>query len=337
MKKVALISGITGQDGSYLAEYLLENNYTVHGIIRRSSSFNTGRIDHIFKNKHLKLHYGDLTDSHNIFGLVKKINPNEIYNLAAQSHVAVSFQIPEYTANADAIGTLRFLESIRILKSNCKFYQASSSEMYGDQGDKILSEKNFFDPASPYGAAKLYSYNIVRIYRKAYGIFASNGILFNHESPRRGGTFVTKKIIDGLVDIKKKKIDTLYLGNLNAIRDWGHAKDYVEGIVKILKFKKPEDFVLATGKNFSVREFVEKAGKKLGMRIVWKGRGEREAGIDTISNKAVIKIKNKYLRPYEIKHLKGDFSKARKLLKWNPKINIDGLISEMIEAKIAEK
>lgn len=337
MRKVALISGITGQDGSYLAEYLLKNNYIVHGIIRRSSSFNTGRINHIFKNKYLKLHYGDLTDSHNIFSLVKKINPNEIYNLAAQSHVAVSFQIPEYTANADAIGTLRFLEAIRILKSNCKFYQASSSEMFGDQGNKILSEKNFFDPASPYGAAKLYSYNIVRIYRKAYRIFASNGILFNHESPRRGGTFVTKKIIDGLVDIKKKKIDTLYLGNLNAIRDWGHAKDYVEGIVKILRYKKPDDFVLATGKNFSVREFVEKAGKKLGMRIVWRGRGEREVGIDLVSDKIIIKLKNKYLRPYEITYLKGDFSKARKLLKWTPKISIDGLISEMIEAKIAEK
>ena len=335
-KKIALITGITGQDGSYLAEFLLKKNYIVHGVKRRSSSLNTHRIDEIYiepfsKKENFILHYGDVVDSLSIFQLIKKINPDEIYNLAAQSHVSVSFEVPEYTAQADAIGALRILETIRSLKltNKTKFYQAGTSEMYGKVKQIPQNEKTGFNPRSPYGVAKVYAHWITINYREAYNIFASNGILFNHESPRRGETFVTKKIVRGLVEIANKKRSKLYLGNLNAKRDWGHAKDYVEAMWKILQYNKPDDFVISTGKQYSVKQFVNIVAKKLKMKITWKGMGVHEKGYDH-NGKCIIECKPKYFRPLEVDTLLGDSKKARKILKWKPKYNISTLVEEMV-------
>ncbi len=338
-RKVALITGITGQDGSYLAELLLKKKYTVHGIIRRSSSFNTGRIDNIYQSpystkKNFILHYGDLTDSLSLQYLINKILPDEIYNLAAQSHVRVSFDIPEYTSNVDALGTLRILETIRSINTKkIKLYQASTSELFGNSKPP-QNENTLLTPQSPYGVAKLYSYWMIKTYRNAYGIFASNGILFNHESERRGGTFITKKIVDGAIRIKFKKQQKLYLGNLEAKRDWGYAVDYVEGMYKILQYKKPDDFVLATGKSFTVRKLVETVFKFLDMPIIWKGGGLNEKGIDKNTNKILIEIKSEYFRPLEVNHLKGDFAKARKLLNWLPKHRFEDFIHIMIKKEL---
>ena len=337
-KKVALITGVTGQDGSYLAELLLRKNYNVHGIKRRSSSINTDRVDHIFeevikKKKKFTLHHGDMNDYVSLLRIIKDTKPNEIYNLAAQSHVAVSFEMPEYTANADGLGVLRILEAIKNsgFKNKIKFYQASTSELYGNQtSNKSQNENTPFNPASPYGAAKLYAYWITRNYRESYNIHASNGILFNHESPRRGETFVTRKITIGLSKIKKGLMKTLYLGNLDSKRDWGHAKDYVEAMWKILQQNKPDDYVVSTGKTFSVRKFVETAGKVLGFKIFWRKKGANEIGIDKKTNKVIIRINKKYLRPTDINYLKGDFSKIRKKIGWKPKISFYQLVKEMI-------
>ena len=335
-KKVAIITGITGQDGSYLAELLLSKNYIVHGLIRRSSLIKTDRIDHLFndrkiKNKRLFLHYGDMTDDLSIYSLINLIKPTEIYNLAAQSHVKVSFEIPLYTANADALGTLRILEAVRNLNlKKCKVYQASTSELYGNNSSKFMSEKTYFNPVSPYAVAKLYSYYIVKSYREAYGIFACNGILFNHESPKRGETFVTRKIILGLKDyINSGK--TLILGNLDAKRDWGHAKDYVEGMWLMLQQKKPKDLVLATGKSYSVRDFLIKSLKYLNIRFSTKKNKLGEFFLDSSNGKIICKTDKKYHRPLEVPYLKGDARKARKTLNWKPKYNFDALIKEMIE------
>ena len=318
-KKIALITGVTGQDGSYLAELLLRKNYIVHGIKRRSSSINTDRVDHIFeevlkKNKKFSLHHGDMNDYVSLLRIIKKTKPNEVYNLAAQSHVAVSFEMPEYTANSDALGVLRILEAIKNsgLKNKIKFYQASTSELYGNQNvKKNQNEDTPFNPASPYGVAKLYAYWITRNYRESYKMYASNGILFNHESPRRGETFVTRKITIGLSKIKKGLLKTLHLGNLDAKRDWGHAKDYVEAMWKILQQKEPDDYVVSTGKTHSVRKFVETAGRVLGFNIIWK-KGINEIGVDKISNKVIIKVNKRYLRPTDVNYLKGDYSKIKK-------------------------
>ena len=333
--KIAFITGITGQDGSYLAEFLLKKNYIVHGLKRRSSSLNTQRIDHLYQdinelNKKLILHYGDMTDSLCLESLINKILPDEIYNLAAQSHVAVSFQQPEYTANADALGALRILEILKnIKKKNIKFYQAGTSEMYGKIQKKYQNEKTPFYPRSPYGAAKLYAHWITTNYREAYGIFASNGILFNHESPRRGETFVTKKIVKGLCKIRNGKQKKLFLGNLNAKRDWGHARDYVKAMWLILQHKKADDFVIATGKTYSVKNFINKVCKQLKMKIIWKGKGLNEKGYNS-QGKCIIECDKKYLRPSEVDILHGDFTKAKNILGWKPESNIDQLISEMI-------
>ena len=334
--KVALISGITGQDGSYLAEFLIKKKYIVHGIIRRSSSFNTERIDHLYNDKSiintkLFLHYGDLTDSSNLNSLVKKIEPDEIYNLGAQSHVAVSFEVPEYTANVDAIGTLRFLDAIRCSGLNTKFYQASTSELYGLIKDEIQNENTPFHPRSPYAVAKLYAFWIVKNYREAYNIFATNGILFNHESERRGKTFVTRKITIAVSKIMLGLQKTLVLGNLDAKRDWGYAPDYVEGMWKILQANKPEDFVLATGKTYSVRTFVENCFQYFGENIKWKGKGINEIGILESQNKTVISIDKKYFRPTEVDLLLGDYSNAKNKLGWEPKTNFKELVKIMIE------
>ena len=338
-KKIALISGITGQDGAYLAELLLSKNYEVHGIKRRSSSFNTARIDHLYKDKHKKdvnffLHYGDLTDSTNLIRIIQEVQPNEIYNLGAQSHVKVSFEVPEYTANSDALGTLRILEAIRILKmeNKVKFYQASTSELYGKVQEVPQTETTPFYPRSPYGVAKLYAFWIVKNYREAYGMFACNGILFNHESPLRGETFVTRKITRAASKIKLGLQEKLYLGNLNAQRDWGHAKDYVEGMWRMLQHEKPEDFVLATGKTTTIREFCNLSFKELGIEIKWEGEGENEVGIDQSSNKVIISIDNNYYRPTEVDLLIGDASKAKKLLSWTPKYDLESLVKEMVNA-----
>ena len=336
--KIAFITGITGQDGSYLAEFLLKKNYIVHGLKRRSSSLNTQRIDHLYQdinelNKKLILHYGDMTDSLCLESLINKILPDEIYNLAAQSHVAVSFQQPEYTANADALGTLRILEILKnIKKKNIKFYQAGTSEMYGKIQKKYQNEKTPFYPRSPYGAAKLYAHWITTNYREAYGIFASNGILFNHESPRRGETFVTKKIVKGLCKIRNGKQKKLFLGNLNAKRDWGHARDYVKAMWLILQHKKADDFVIATGKTYSVKNFINKVCKQLKMKIIWKGKGLNEKGYNS-QGKCIIECDKKYLRPSEVDILHGDFTKAKNILGWKPESNIDQLISEMINSE----
>ena len=339
MKKIALITGVTGQDGAYLAELLLNKNYEVHGIKRRASSFNTSRIDHLYKDKHKEdvnffLHYGDLTDSTNLIRIIQEVQPHEIYNLGAQSHVKVSFEVPEYTANSDAIGTLRILEAIRILKmeNKVKFYQASTSELYGKSQEVPQTETTPFYPRSPYGVAKLYAFWIVKNYREAYGMFACNGILFNHESPLRGETFVTRKITRAASKIKLGLQEKLYLGNLNAQRDWGHAKDYVEGMWRMLQHEKPEDFVLATGKTTTIREFCNLSFKELGIEIKWEGEGENEVGIDQSSNKVIISIDNNYYRPTEVDLLIGDASKAKKLLSWTPKYDLESLVKEMVNA-----
>ena len=333
MTKVALITGITGQDGSYLTELLLEKGYEVHGLKRRSSSFNTSRIDHLQDNKKLHLHDGDLSDSTNLIRLVKEIEPDEIYNLAAQSHVKVSWDCPEYTADTDALGTLRLLEAIRInrLEKKTKFYQASTSELYGLIQEPVQSEKTPFYPRSPYAVAKLYAYWICVNYRESFGIFAANGILFNHESPRRGETFVTRKITMAAARISLGTQDCLYLGNLNAKRDWGHAKDYVEGMWRILQQDKPEDFVLATGVTTSIRDFCTLVFKELGMEIEWQGEGVNEKGIDKKTGKTVIAVNPKYFRPAEVELLLGDSTKARTKLGWKPKYDLASLAKEMVE------
>ena len=335
MKK-ALITGITGQDGSYLAEFLLNKGYEVHGIKRRTSLINTDRIDHLYQDPHVYnrkfiLHHGDLTDSSSLIRIVKEIQPNEIYNLAAQSHVAVSFEEPEYTANSDALGALRILEAIRLLKleKKTKYYQASTSELFGAVKEIPQTENTPFNPRSPYGVAKLYAYWITINYRDAYNIYACNGILFNHESPVRGETFVTRKITKALTRIKMGLQKCLYLGNLNALRDWGHAKDYVEAQWLMLQQSNPEDFVIATGKQFSVREFINLASKKLDMNIKWKGKGLNEVGY--LDGKKIIKIDPNYFRPTEVDNLLGDASKAKKKLKWKPKISFEKLVQEMID------
>jgi len=339
--KKAIITGITGQDGSYLTEFLLEKNYEVHGIKRRSSNFNTQRIDHLYQEPHVRnrnfiLHYGDITDSTSVSKIIESIRPDEIYNLAAQSHVAVSFEVPEYTANADALGALRILEAIKFhkLEKKTKFYQAGTSEMYGKVQETPQNEKTNFYPLSPYGVAKLYAHWITKNYREAYNIFGSNGILFNHESPRRGETFVTKKIIRALVRIKMGKQKKLFLGNLDSKRDWGHAKDYVEAMWKILQQKKPDDFVIATGKQLSIRQFINLVSKKLSLNLVWKGKGLNEKGIDKDTKKNIIMIDKNYIRPLDVNTLLGNASKARNKLLWKPKINIDQLIEEMISEEL---
>ena len=343
-KKIALITGITGQDGSYLAELLLKKNYVVHGLIRKSSTFNTKRIDHIYIDPHNKtnffLHYGDLTDTNSVYNIIHKIRPNEIYNLGAQSHVGVSFDNPEYTSEVSGIGTLRLLEAIRFLKiKNIKFYQASTSELFGETyGKNIFSEKSKFYPKSPYGVAKLYSYWITSVYRESYGIFACNGILFNHESPRRGETFVTRKITRFLAKKKLGSEEILYLGNLNAKRDWGHAKDYTEMQWRILQQKKPDDFVVATGQAYSVRQFVEVASNFLGLKIHWQGRGLNEVGYFKKGSKKeiVIKIDKNYFRPNEVQYLKGDARKAFKILKFKPKYTFKDLVKDMIDSDLID-
>jgi len=334
--KVALITGITGQDGSYLAEFLLEKGYEVHGIIRRSSSFNTSRIDHIFNE--LNLHYGDLVDGQSTSFLINSIQPDEIYNLAAQSHVKVSFEIPEYTGQVDAIGTLRLLEAIRSadLIKQTKFYQASTSELYGLVQEIPQTEKTPFHPRSPYGVAKLYGFWIVKNYREAYGMHASSGILFNHESPRRGGTFVTKKITDALFKISKGKQEFLELGNLYALRDWGHAQDYVEAMWMMLQEKEPDDYVIATNKQYSVKDFIEEAAKHYDLEIVWSGEGLEEVGKDIKSGKVVVKVNKKYFRPSEVESLLGDYTKAKKKLGWEPKTSFEELVKDMCKANLED-
>jgi len=350
-KKVALITGITGQDGSYLAELLLEKGYEVHGIKRRSSSFNTQRLDHIYQDPHddnlnLKLHYGDLTDSSNLIRIIQEVMPDEIYNLGAQSHVAVSFDSPEYTADVDALGALRILESIRILglEKKTKYYQASTSELYGDVEESPQTEKTPFNPQSPYAVAKLYAYWIVENYRKAYRIFACNGILFNHESPRRGETFVTRKITRGLTNIAVGLEKCLYMGNLDALRDWGHARDYVRMQWMMLQQDYPEDFVIATGLQYSVRDFILWSAKELGLLIEFEGKGLNEIGVvrknqgdkcPSISvGDVIIKIDKRYFRPLEVKTLLGDPTKAEKVLGWKPQISAQEMCSEMVSSDL---
>jgi len=341
-RKTALIFGITGQDGSYLAELLLKKNYTIHGVKRRSSSANTERIDHIFdsldfSNKNFFMHYGDISDGTSTLNIINKIKPNEIYNLAAQSHVRVSFDIPEYTADVTALGALRILEAIRILKLNkTKYYQASSSEMYGlVKNRKSLNETTPFHPRSIYGISKVFAYHVAVHYREAYGIFAANGILFNHESPRRGPTFVTKKIIQGLVRIKKGSQKKLSLGNLYAIRDWGHAKDYAVSMWKILQHKKPDDWVIATNKDQTVKRFIDIVARKLDIKLIWKGNGFKEKGIDRETGKVIIDVDRKHFRPTEVDFLRGDFSKAKRNLKWRPVISTNELIDDMISEELS--
>ena len=336
--KTALITGITGQDGSYLAEFLLEKGYIVHGIKRRSSSFNTARIDHIFEKIHKKdqklfLHYGDLTDSSNIIRIIQQVKPDEIYNLAAQSHVAVSFDSPEYTADTDALGPLRILEAIRILglEKTCRFYQASTSELYGKIQESPQNETTPFYPRSPYAVAKLYAYWISLNYREAYGIYACNGILFNHESPRRGETFVTRKITRGLSRIYMGLDDCLYLGNMDSLRDWGHAKDYVEMQWLMLQQDEPEDYVIATGRQETVRKFVELSAKKIGFTISWEGNELDEVGIRSDTGEIIIRIDPRYFRPTEVESLLGDATKAHKNLNWKPRIDLEELVSDMVE------
>ncbi|WP_298258626.1 GDP-mannose 4,6-dehydratase [Bradyrhizobium sp.] len=341
-RRVALITGVTGQDGAYLAEYLLGLGYTVHGVKRRSSSFNTARVDHLYEDPHtgnvpFLMHYGDMTDSTNLIRLVQQIRPTEIYNLAAQSHVAVSFESPEYTANADAIGVLRLLEAIRILgmEKETRFYQASTSELYGLVQEVPQKETTPFYPRSPYAVAKLYGYWITVNYREAYGMFASNGILFNHESPIRGETFVTRKITRAVARIEAGLEETLYLGNLDAKRDWGHAKDYIVGMHRILQADKPDDFVLATGETRSVREFVELAFKEVGRSLEWRGKGVEETGLDKKSGKTLVRIDPQYFRPTEVDLLIGDASKAHKMLGWKPQTSFADLVKQMVAGDLA--
>ena len=340
--KVALITGVTGQDGAYLAEFLLAKGYVVHGIKRRSSSFNTERVDHLYADPHLPnvrffMHYGDMTDATNLIRIVQETRPTEIYNLAAQSHVQVSFETPEYTANADALGTLRMLEAIRILEMTDKvrFYQASTSELYGKAQEIPQKETTPFYPRSPYGAAKLYAYWIVVNYREAYGMHASNGILFNHESPIRGETFVTRKITRAVAAIQSGLQDRIYLGNLDAKRHWGHARDYVEGMWMIVQHEQPDDYVLATGETRSVREFVERAFALVGRTIVWKGEDADEKGIDAATGEILVEIDPRYFRPTEVDLLMGDASKAHSRLGWRHRTSFDQMVKEMIEADVA--
>jgi GDPmannose 4,6-dehydratase len=327
--KTALITGITGQDGSYLAELLLEKGYEVHGIVRRASLINTDRIDHIYDS--ITLHYGDLTDSTNLVRIIQQVQPDEIYNLGAQSHVKVSFETPEYTGQVDALGTLRILEAVRLLgmENSVRIYQASTSELYGLVQEIPQKETTPFYPRSPYGVAKLYGYWIVKNYRESYGLHASSGILFNHESPRRGETFVTKKITRGLSSISTGKQDVLYLGNLNAKRDWGHAKDFVEAMWLMLQQDKPDDYVISTGEQYSVRDFVESAAPYFGMQITWRGEGMDEVGYDVFTGKEIIKVNPKYFRPAEVETLLGDATKAKEKLGWEPKISFEQLVEDM--------
>jgi GDPmannose 4,6-dehydratase len=342
MTKRALITGITGQDGAYLAQLLLDKGYEVHGIKRRSSSFNTDRIDHLYQDPHepgarMHLHYGDLTDATNVVRVIQTVQPDEIYNLAAQSHVAVSFETPEYTANADALGTLRILEAIRILglEQRTRFYQASTSEMFGKASETPQRETTPFHPRSPYAAAKLYAHWITVNYREAYGLYACSGILFNHESPIRGETFVTRKITRALARIHAGLETRLYLGNLDSRRDWGHARDYVLAQWLMLQQPEPEDFVIATGEQHSVREFVVRAAAVLGMSIDWRGSGAAEQGVDTASGRTIVQIDPRYYRPTEVDALLGDASKARSKLGWRPQISFDQLVKEMVDADLA--
>jgi GDPmannose 4,6-dehydratase len=342
MSKKALLTGITGQDGSYLAELLLEKGYEVHGLIRRSSSFNTSRIDHIFQDPHeshkrLLLHYGDLSDGSNLSRLIEKIKPDEIYHLAAQSHVRISFDIPEYTADVTGLGVLRILDAIRDAGVRTKFYQASSSEMFGKVQAVPQNEETPFYPRSPYGAAKVYGYWITKNYRESYGLFACNGILFNHESPRRGENFVTRKITRSLSRIKLGIDKTLYLGNLEAKRDWGYAKDYVEGMWMMLQQDKPDDYVLATNETHTVREFVEVAAKKMGFDLEWVGKDIDEEGIDQKTGKTIVKIDSNYFRPTEVDLLIGDYSKAAKKMGWEPKVKFKELVELMVNADLEKE
>ena len=341
MTRTALITGITGQDGAYLAELLLEKGYTVHGVKRRASSFNTNRIDHLYQDPHernvrLKLHYGDLTDSTNLIRIIQEVQPDEIYNLAAQSHVAVSFETPEYTANSDAVGTLRVLEAIRILglEKKTRFYQASTSEMFGKVQEIPQRETTPFYPRSPYGAAKVYAYWITVNYREAYGLFACNGILFNHESPLRGETFVSRKITRALTRISIGLQDTLHLGNLDSKRDWGHARDYVRAQWLMLQSDVAEDFVIATGKQFSVRHFVESAGALLDMKIEWRGKGTDEVGVDMVTGRTLVRVDPRYFRPTEVETLLGDASKAREKLGWTAEVSFADLVAEMVASDL---
>lgn len=340
-KKVALITGVTGQDGAYLAELLLSKGYEVHGLKRRSSLFNTDRIDHLYKDQHESgvnffLHYGDMTDSTNLIRIVQQVQPDEIYNLAAQSHVKVSFETPEYTANSDALGTLRLLEAIRILglEQKTRFYQASTSELYGLVQAVPQSEETPFYPRSPYGAAKLYGYWITKNYREAYGIFACNGILFNHESPRRGETFVTRKITRGAAKISMGLQDRLYLGNLDAKRDWGHARDYVEGMWMMMQADEADDFVLATGETHTVRRFAELAFHEVGINLRWEGEGVDEKGINTETNEVIVEVDPRYFRPTEVDLLIGDPAKAKEKLGWSFTVTLDELVKEMVQADL---
>jgi len=341
-KKVALIFGVTGQDGSYLAEFLIKKKYIVHGVKRRSSSINTNRVDHIYQDPHESkrnfiLHYGDITDSTSVSKIIKAVKPDEIYNLAAQSHVAVSFEVPEYTANADALGALRILEAIKFhkMEKKTKFYQAGTSEMFGKVQSVPQNEKTNFYPLSPYGVAKLYGHWITKNYREAYNIFAANGILFNHESPRRGETFVTKKIVKAMIKIKEGTQSKLFIGNLNSKRDWGHAKDYVEAMWKILQQKNSDDYVIATGKQYSVKQFINLVAQELDMKIIWKGKGIKEKAYDKISKKVIVECDKKYFRPLDVNTLLGDATKARRQLKWKPKVNIKELIKDMISEEFS--
>jgi len=341
LSKTALITGITGQDGAYLAELLLAKGYRVHGVKRRASSFNTDRIDHLYQDPHekdvrLELHYGDLTDSTNLIRIIQEVQPDEIYNLAAQSHVAVSFETPEYTANSDAIGTLRLLEAIRILgmEKKTKFYQASTSEMFGKVQEIPQKETTPFYPRSPYGAAKVYAYWITVNYREAYGLYACNGILFNHESPLRGETFVSRKITRALTRIHVGMQETLHLGNLDSLRDWGHARDYVRAQWLMLQQDKPEDFVIATGKQYSVRDFVAAAGSRLGMTIEWRGKGVDEVGIERSSGKTLVRVDPRYFRPTEVETLLGDPSKAKAKLGWEAEVGFPALVADMVDADL---
>ena len=339
--KRALITGVTGQDGAYLAELLLDKGYEVHGIRRRSSSFNTGRINHLYQDVHerdvrLFLHYGDMTDATNLIRLVQEVQPTEIYNLAAQSHVQVSFETPEYTANADALGTLRILEAIRIIKleEKTRFYQASTSELFGNAAHSPQNEDTPFQPQSPYAVAKLYAYWITENYRKGYGMHASNGILFNHEGPTRGETFVTRKITRAVAAIEMGREQCVYLGNLSAERDWGHARDYAEGMWRILQQPKPDDYVLATGESYSVRQFVEFAFAEVGRKIEWRGEGTQEEGVDAESGDVLVKVDERYFRPTEVNALCGDAAKAERALGWKPKISFSDMVREMVRTDL---
>lgn len=340
MKK-ALVTGITGQDGSYLTEFLLDKGYEVHGIIRRSSNFNTDRIDHLYKDPHEKgvklfLHYGDLTDASNVSRILEKVQPHEIYNLGAQSHVQVSFEMPEFTANVDALGTLRLLDAVKESKLGVRFYQAGSSEMFGKVQEIPQKETTPFYPRSPYAVAKVFSHWITVNYRESYNLFACNGILFNHESPRRGGTFVTKKVTNALARIKLGLQDKLYLGNLDAKRDWGYAKDYVEAMWLMLQQDTPDDYVIATGEQYSVRELLEHAAKLIGYEIEWKGSGLKEKGVDTKTGKTIIEVDERYMRPAEVDTLLGDATKAQQKLGWKPRVSFEKLVELMLRAEFEE-